>query len=198
MGGRARHDDRHLVRLEARLVHLEVADQAGGESERRRQDLERQWHPVEVGRGVRRVPGVRPGHEATDLLGDGSIVLLSTPGHTAGCTTYVLDDQSMAFTGDALLIRGCGRTDFQQGDARQMFKSIREQIFSLPGTCLLYPAHDYRGIMVTSVEEERRSTTISMRAIGGRVNQWLNGWEGWSHSCWSWHKQVRKLMMNIG
>lgn len=84
------------------------------------------------------------------------IEVRETPGHTDGCVTYVLDDQSMAFTGDCLLIRGSGRTDFQQGDPRQMFKSIREQIFSLPGTCLLYPAHDYRGIMVTSVEEERR------------------------------------------
>ena len=56
----------------------------------------------------------------------------ATPGHTSGCMTYVLDDRSMAFTGDALLIRGCGRTDFQQGDARTLFRSVREQIFSLP------------------------------------------------------------------
>jgi sulfur dioxygenase len=80
----------------------------------------------------------------------------STPGHTNGCVTYVLDDQSMAFTGDCLLIRGSGRTDFQQGDPRLMFKSVREQIFSLPSTCLVYPAHDYRGVTATSVEEERR------------------------------------------
>ena len=80
----------------------------------------------------------------------------ATPGHTDGCVTYVLDDLSRAFTGDCLLIRGSGRTDFQQGDPRVMFKSVREQIFSLPATCLLYPAHDYRGVMVTSVEEERR------------------------------------------
>jgi sulfur dioxygenase len=79
-----------------------------------------------------------------------------TPGHTNGCLTFVLDDQSMAFTGDCLLIRGSGRTDFQQGDAATMFHSVREQIFSLPATCLLYPAHDYRGLTVTSVEEERR------------------------------------------
>ena len=93
-----------------------------------------------------------------DRIGFGKryVEVRETPGHTDGCVTYVLDDQSMAFTGDCLLIRGSGRTDFQQGDPRQMFKSVREQIFSLPGTCLLYPAHDYRGIMVTSVEEERR------------------------------------------
>jgi len=80
----------------------------------------------------------------------------ATPGHTSGCVTYVLDDQSMAFSGDCLLIRGSGRTDFQQGDPRLMFRSVREQIFSLAATCLIYPAHDYRGVTATSVEEERR------------------------------------------
>jgi sulfur dioxygenase len=79
-----------------------------------------------------------------------------TPGHTAGCLTLVLDDESMAFTGDCLLIRGSGRTDFQQGDPRAMFRSVRERILSLPPSCLLYPAHDYRGLTATSVEEERR------------------------------------------
>jgi glyoxylase-like metal-dependent hydrolase (beta-lactamase superfamily II)/rhodanese-related sulfurtransferase len=80
----------------------------------------------------------------------------ATPGHTSGCLTYVLDDESMAFTGDSLLIRGCGRTDFQQGSPQQLFASVHEQILSLPGACLLYPGHDYRGITVTSVAEERR------------------------------------------
>jgi sulfur dioxygenase len=79
----------------------------------------------------------------------------ATPGHTNGCLTFVLDDESMAFTGDCLLIRGCGRTDFQQGDARLMYRSVRMQIFSLPETCLLYPGHDYRGLTVSSVGEER-------------------------------------------
>jgi sulfur dioxygenase len=79
----------------------------------------------------------------------------ATPGHTAGCLTYVLDDERMAFTGDCLLIRGCGRTDFQGGDAREMYQSVHQQIFTLPDTCLLYPAHDYRGNTVTSVAEER-------------------------------------------
>lgn len=80
----------------------------------------------------------------------------ATPGHTGGCLSYVLDDHSMAFTGDSLLIRGCGRTDFQQGSPQQLFASVREQILSLPDDCLLYPAHDYRGITVSSVAEERR------------------------------------------
>lgn len=80
----------------------------------------------------------------------------ATPGHTNGCLTYVLDDRSMAFTGDCLLIRGSGRTDFQGGDPQAMYRSIREQIFTLPEDCLLYPAHDYRGLTVTSVGEEQR------------------------------------------
>ena len=84
----------------------------------------------------------------------------ATPGHTNGCLTYLLDDGSMAFTGDSLLIRGCGRTDFQGGSPEQLFASVREQILSLPDSCLLYPAHDYRGITVTSVAEERRFNQI--------------------------------------
>jgi sulfur dioxygenase len=80
----------------------------------------------------------------------------ATPGHTSGCLSYVLDDRSMAFTGDALLIRGCGRTDFQQGSARTLFRSVREQLFSLPEDCLVYPAHDYRGLTASSVGEEKR------------------------------------------
>ena len=79
----------------------------------------------------------------------------STPGHTNGCISVVLDDRSMAFTGDALLVRGCGRCDFQQGDAPTLYRSITEQILSLPEACLLYPGHDYTGRSVTSVAEER-------------------------------------------
>jgi rhodanese-related sulfurtransferase len=93
-----------------------------------------------------------------DVIAFGSRRLLvrATPGHTGGCLTYVLDDSSMAFTGDCLLIRGSGRTDFQEGDPAAMYRSVREQIFALPGDCLIYPAHDYRGLTVTSVAEERR------------------------------------------
>jgi rhodanese-related sulfurtransferase len=62
----------------------------------------------------------------------------------------------MAFTGDSLLIRGCGRTDFQQGSPARLFRSVKDQILTLPSACLLYPAHDYRGLTVTSVGEEQR------------------------------------------
>eukprot|EP00475_Leptophrys_vorax_P037276 TRINITY_DN64020_c0_g1_i1.p1 TRINITY_DN64020_c0_g1~~TRINITY_DN64020_c0_g1_i1.p1 ORF type:complete len:280 (+),score=27.30 TRINITY_DN64020_c0_g1_i1:284-1123(+) len=62
----------------------------------------------------------------------------------------------MAFTGDALLIRGCGRTDFQGGDAKKLYHSVHSQIFALPKEALLYPAHDYSGRTVTTVEEETK------------------------------------------
>src|ERR1044072_2603717 len=90
----------------------------------------------------------------------------ATPGHPGGCTTYVLDDQSMAFTGDALLIRGCGRTDFQQGDPHALFRSVRGRIFSLPDECLVYPAHDYRGLTATSVGEEKLYNPRLAESIG--------------------------------
>jgi rhodanese-related sulfurtransferase len=72
----------------------------------------------------------------------------------------------MAFTGDALLIRGCGRTDFQQGDAHSLFRSVRSQIFSLPDACLLYPGHDYRGLTATSVGEEKLYNPRLAESIG--------------------------------
>jgi glyoxylase-like metal-dependent hydrolase (beta-lactamase superfamily II)/rhodanese-related sulfurtransferase len=91
----------------------------------------------------------------------------ATPGHTKGCITLVLDDESAAFTGDCLLIRGSGRTDFQQGDARALYRSVRSQILTLPPACLLYPAHDYRGLTVTSVAEERRFNP----RLGGEIGE---------------------------
>lgn len=99
-------------------------------------------------------------------FGNRSLHACSTPGHTNGCLTYVIDDHSLAFTGDALLIRGCGRTDFQQGDARRLFRSVRERIFSLPDQCLLYPGHDYRGLTASSVAEEKLYNPRLAEGIG--------------------------------
>jgi glyoxylase-like metal-dependent hydrolase (beta-lactamase superfamily II)/rhodanese-related sulfurtransferase len=99
-------------------------------------------------------------------FGPRSLEARATPGHTNGCMTYVLDDRSMAFTGDALLIRGCGRTDFQQGDARTLFRSVRGQVFSLPDSCLLYPGHDYRGLTASSVGEEKLYNPRLAESIG--------------------------------
>ncbi len=121
------------------------------------------------------VAGVIGAHNVDNALshgdricfGDRYLEVRATPGHTNGCLTYVSDDQTMAFTGDALLIRGCGRTDFQQGDAATLFQSINQQILSLANSCLIYPAHDYSGRTVSSVEEEKRYNA----RIGGGANQ---------------------------
>ena len=100
-------------------------------------------------------------------FGDRNLQVRQTPGHTGGCLTYVLDDRSMAFTGDCLFVRGTGRTDFQEGDPHAMYRSIHQQIFTLPDPCLLYPAHDYRGLTVTSVREERRFNP----RLGGEIGE---------------------------
>ena len=64
------------------------------------------------------------------------------------------------------MIRGCGRTDFQQGDSHALFSSVHQQLFTLPATCLVYPAHDYNGLTVTSIDEERRCNP----RLGGEVS----------------------------
>lgn len=89
----------------------------------------------------------------------GSIELhpLFTPGHTDHHYAYLIDQgvQQRVFTGDALLIDACGRTDFQSGDAGQLFDSIQGKLFSLPDETLVYPAHDYSGRHVTSIAQEK-------------------------------------------
>lgn len=86
----------------------------------------------------------------------GSIELqpLHTPGHTSGHFAYLLGGR--LFTGDALLIEGCGRTDFQNGDADALYKSVTEKLFSLPDDTLVYPAHDYQGRYVSSIAQEKK------------------------------------------
>ncbi|CAH0560823.1 unnamed protein product [Brassicogethes aeneus] len=89
-------------------------------------------------------------------FGNYKLNVLSTPGHTNGCCSFYLKDLGIAFTGDALLIRGCGRTDFQEGDPETLYQSVHCKIFRLPAETLLYPAHDYKGCTVTTVDEEMR------------------------------------------
>ncbi|PKU76776.1 persulfide dioxygenase ETHE1 homolog, mitochondrial [Dendrobium catenatum] len=100
--------------------------------------------------------------EQGDKINFGNLYLevRATPGHTLGCVTYVTGDglnqpnPRLAFTGDAVLIRGCGRTDFQGGSSRQLYQSVHSQIFTLPKETLIYPAHDYKGFTVSTVGEE--------------------------------------------
>jgi glyoxylase-like metal-dependent hydrolase (beta-lactamase superfamily II) len=100
-------------------------------------------------------------------FGSRHLVVRATPGHTRGCLSYVLDDESRVFTGDCLLIRGCGRTDFQQGDAAALYRSVHMQLFTLPGACRVYPGHDYNGMGVSSIDEERRFNP----RLGGDVGE---------------------------
>lgn len=116
----------------------------------------------------------RAGAAGADLLldpgdvvraGDVALEVRATPGHTDGCVSYVSRDLRCAFTGDALMIRSAGRTDFQGGDARALFRSVQQQLFTLPDDCAVYPGHDYQGRTATTVGEERAHNP---RLGGGR------------------------------
>ncbi|KAK4851941.1 hypothetical protein QYF36_019686 [Acer negundo] len=118
--------------------------------------------------GVKSIISKASGSKADIFVGTGDTVYFgnlflevrATPGHTLGCVTYVTGDgpgqpnPRMAFTGDAILIRGCGRTDFQGGNSTQLYNSVHSQIFTLPKDTLIYPAHDYKGFTVSTVGEE--------------------------------------------
>jgi glyoxylase-like metal-dependent hydrolase (beta-lactamase superfamily II) len=90
-------------------------------------------------------------------LGSVAIHPLFTPGHTDTHHAYFVDARPMPFvlTGDALLIDGCGRTDFQGGDSRTLWESITGKLFTLPPDTLVYPGHDYVGRHVSSIAQER-------------------------------------------
>lgn len=89
------------------------------------------------------------------IFGRHRIDSLATPGHTNGCMSYVIHEQGCIFTGDTVLIRGCGRTDFQEGDAGHLYDNVHSKIFTLPESFRIYPAHDYKGTMESSVWEEK-------------------------------------------
>lgn len=99
-------------------------------------------------------------------IGSIELEIRATPGHTSGCVAYVAADR--VFTGDALLIGGCGRTDFQQGDAGRLYDSVHGQILTLAPDTLVYPAHDYKGRTVSTVKEE---AATNPRLGGGRSRE---------------------------
>lgn len=108
-----------------------------------------------------------PGYDR--LLADGdtltfggeSLRVIATPGHTPGSLCYLWRDR--IFTGDTLMINACGRTDFQQGSAKDMYHSITEKLFTLPDETLVYPGHDYKGRRVSSIGEEK---VLNVRIAG--------------------------------
>ena len=96
----------------------------------------------------------------------GSVELepLYTPGHTDDHFAYRCADR--VFTGDALLIDGCGRTDFQNGDAATLYRSVHDKLFTLPDDCLVFPAHDYHGRSVSTIAQEKRRNPRLGQNIG--------------------------------
>ena len=109
-------------------------------------------------------------------VGTTALEVRATPGHTDGCLSFVTADHAMVFTGDSLMVRGAGRTDFQKGDADQLFRSIRDQLFTLPDECVLYPGHDYLGRTSSTIGEERRFNP----RIGGGAR--LEDFVGYMHN----------------
>lgn len=94
-------------------------------------------------------------HDGKDLrFGKTAMKALATPGHTDSCTSYVLP--GAVFTGDCLLIRGNGRTDFQDGSAEKLFDSVRKKLFALPDDTVIYPGHDYTGRVSSTIGEEKK------------------------------------------
>ena len=88
-------------------------------------------------------------------IGNVTIKAIASPGHTDCHFAYLVNDTHL-LTGDALFIRGCGRTDFQHGDAGNLYDSITQKFFTLPDDTLVYPCHDYRGQTVSTIGEEKR------------------------------------------
>ena len=90
-------------------------------------------------------------------IGELRLEPLYTPGHTDDHHAYLLRsaDGARVFTGDALMIDGCGRTDFQNGDAATLYRSVHAKLFSLPEDTLVYPGHDYQQRRVSSIGQEK-------------------------------------------
>ncbi len=82
------------------------------------------------------------------------ITAIHTPGHTAGSMSFIWNNA--VFTGDTLLINGCGRTDFQSGSSQELYKSITEKLFTLPDDTIVYPGHDYRGKKQSTIGDEKK------------------------------------------
>ncbi len=95
-------------------------------------------------------------------LGTVMIKAIATPGHTDSHLAYLVN-QKAVLTGDALFIRGCGRTDFQSGDAGILYDSVTQRLFTLPNETLVYPGHDYRGHTVSTIGEEKE---LNARFLG--------------------------------
>ena len=88
-------------------------------------------------------------------VGEITVKAIATLGHTDSHMAYLVNETRL-LTGDALFIRGCGRTDFQNGDPAILYDSVTQKLFTLPNATLVYPAHDYRGQTVSTIGEEKQ------------------------------------------
>lgn len=86
-----------------------------------------------------------------------TIKVIATPGHTPGSISFLWKDR--VFTGDALLVDGCGRTDFQGGSAEAQYDSVTQRLFTLPDDTIMYPGHDYKGRWISNIAQERTSNS---------------------------------------
>ncbi len=101
---------------------------------------------------------LREGEEVR--FGNHSLHVVETPGHTDSCLSfYNPSGYGMVFSGDALLVRACGRTDFQQGDSAKLFHSVKNKLFRMPASTLVFPGHNYDGALSSSIGEERVHNT---------------------------------------
>lgn len=99
-------------------------------------------------------------------FGNFHLKVLETPGHTDASLSFYCE--GMVFSGDALLIRGTGRTDFQSGSASELYDSIHKKLFTLPPTTLVYPGHDYQGFTSSTIEMEIKNNP---RVGGGKTKE---------------------------
>ncbi|ABA21415.1 Beta-lactamase-like protein [Trichormus variabilis ATCC 29413] len=106
-----------------------------------------------------------------DVLQFGSIVIeaIATPGHTDSHLAYLVNKTHL-LTGDSLLIRGCGRTDFQSGSAAALYDSITKNLWTLPDSTLVYPGHDYHGQTVSTIGEEKK---FNLRLVGRSRSEFI-------------------------
>lgn len=105
----------------------------------------------------------------TITFGSGDFIkVIATPGHTLGSMSFLWNDK--VFTGDALFIGGCGRTDFQNGDPGDLYDSVTQKLFTLPNETLVYPAHDYKGDFVSCILQEK---TKNQRLAGKTRDEFI-------------------------
>ncbi|MCU0976637.1 MAG: MBL fold metallo-hydrolase [Steroidobacteraceae bacterium] len=143
-----------LVReLELRLVLLLCTHAHAAAPSAVRQVRERTGARVVAGEGAPVEADLRVGDGDRLAFGGEVVNVLATPGHTPACVSYLWRDR--VFTGDSLLIRGCGRTDLPGGDSRLLFDSVTRRLLVLPGETLLFPGHETHHRTVSTIAEER-------------------------------------------